>query len=485
MLTRKNYKITEWIRKGGLGCLAVMLIIMQPLSVKAAEGNLYHLHKDSCYGEGYAPCKDETKVTTHNEEFHCSTCGRVASARVVVESYSCQYMDFVREYRRIAYCYTCGSVVQNQTRSASPDHRITVKVVNCGMTDSTVVSKISLTCNATEWTRESVVLNVTVTETVTGQSLAPYTYTFTGGTADGSRCVVDKNGTYSVVVSGKNGQQATVSYEVKNIDKIVPRIDNFSVDKEYPEYEAANLTVTASDGESGLADMAYSFDGGSTYQSANKMKITANGNYTVMVRDKAGNSSSKTITVKCFATKPIEKPETKPETAPGTETVSKPSNGSLGTVSSEKTATEQKDSTTELNEQRKKSESITNLPTNPNTNQQEISDEEKEALKRKLEASGMRVELKDIPGMYSSVLRTNAEKNAVPTTLNIVSKEVSEAYSNHLQNGENLVKNISIKTENEESNGKVAQVSKAVVGAGVLLCIGMVGFLTVFLVKKH
>ena len=97
----------------------------------------------------------------------------------------------------------------------------------------------------------------------------------------------------------------------------------------------------------------------------------------------------------------------------------------------------------------------------------------------------MRVELKDIPGIYSSVLRINAEKNAVPTTLNIVSKEVSEAYSNHLQNGENLVKNISIKTENEQSNGKVAQVSKAVVGVGVLLCIGMVGFLTVFLVKKH
>ena len=40
MLTRKNYKITEWIRKRGLGCLAVILIIMQPLSVKAAEGTI-------------------------------------------------------------------------------------------------------------------------------------------------------------------------------------------------------------------------------------------------------------------------------------------------------------------------------------------------------------------------------------------------------------------------------------------------------------
>lgn len=484
MLTRKNYKITEWIRKRGLGCLAVLLIIMQPLSVKAAEGTICHLHTNGCYKEECLDCKDETKVTTHNEDFQCATCGRIASARVVVEWYSCKYMNFEREYKRVAYCYSCGNVVQNQTKSASPNHLRMGQVLACGKTADTVVSKIMMSANTTEWTNDKVVLSVGVTEPA-GQSLAPYTFLFSGGSTNGNSCEVIQNGTYSVVVSGKNGQQATVSYEVKNIDKIVPRIDNFSVDKEYPEYEAANLTVTASDGESGLADMAYSFDGGSTYQSANKMKITTNGNYTVMVRDKAGNSSSKTITVKCFATKPIEKPETKPETAPGTETVSKPSNGSLGTVSSENTATEQKDSTTELNEQRKKSESITNLPTNPDINQQEISDEEKEALKRKLEASGMRVELKDIPGIYSSVLRINAEKNAVPTTLNIVSKEVSEAYSNHLQNGENLVKNISIKTENEESNGKVAQVSKAVVGAGVLLCIGMVGFLTVFLVKKH
>ena len=50
---------------------------------------------------------------------------------------------------------------------------------------------------------------------------------------------------------------------------------------------------------------------------------------------------------------------------------------------------------------------------------------------------------------------------------------------------ENLVKNITLNEENIGQDGNFAQVSKGIVGIGVLLCIGMVGFLIVFLVKKQ
>lgn len=103
----------------------------------------------------------------------------------------------------------------------------------------------------------------------------------------------------------------------------------------------------------------------------------------------------------------------------------------------------------------------------------------------RFEDANIRKELKDIPGIYSSVLRTNAEKNAVPTTLNVVSRDVSEPYNNNLQNKEKLVKNSIINEENEELNGNVAQVARIVVGLGILLCIGMGEFLMFLLVKNQ
>ena len=478
MFIRKNIEIGKRIIESIIGCLAVVIVVMQPFSVRAAEGSLCHQHSDSCYENRSVICRDENKVTTHNEDFNCATCGRVASARVVVETYSCKYMDYDREFRRIAYCYSCAGIVQNKTRDESREHSRTERVVACGLTDATVVAGITMTSNVTEWTKDNVVLNVAVTEPVAGQSLAPYSYSFSGGTANGSSCVVDKNGTYSVTVSGKNGRQTTVSLQVNNIDKTIPVIENFYVDKQYPEYNEANLIVSSSDAESGLADLAYSFDGGASFQSAGSMRITSNGNYTVVVQDKAGNRSSKTITVSCFEKKPEIKPEipTTSEgssiTSPSTIVPTKPSNNVSG-----------KNNTG--NENQKETASQGTLKGHKETILPEEVNVKKEELKKRLEISGKRIELKDIPGMYSSVLRTNAEKNAVPTILNIVSESVPEVYSNNLQPGENLVKNISINEGNKDTNGNVAQVSKAVVGAGVLLCIGMIGFLTFFLVKKH
>ena len=79
----------------------------------------------------------------------------------------------------------------------------------------------------------------------------------------------------------------------------------------------------------------------------------------------------------------------------------------------------------------------------------------------------------EIPGIHSSFLKYNAEKNAVPATLNILSKGEEIYYDNYYQNDEKLVKD---NTPNEN----VAQVSKMVVWIAVLVCIGMLGFLILF-----
>lgn len=79
----------------------------------------------------------------------------------------------------------------------------------------------------------------------------------------------------------------------------------------------------------------------------------------------------------------------------------------------------------------------------------------------------------DIPGIHSSFLKYNAEKNAVPSTLNILSEREETYYDNYYQNEDKLVKNNTM-------NANIEQVSKMVVWIAVLVCIGMLGFLILF-----
>lgn len=49
------------------------------------------------------------------------------------------------------------------------------------------------------------------------------------------------------------------------------------------------IIATASDSDSGLAENAYSWDGGMTWTNVNTLQTSQIGNYTVYVQDKAGN----------------------------------------------------------------------------------------------------------------------------------------------------------------------------------------------------
>ncbi len=464
MLQLKKKNIVLW--------MVMAIVLLQPLKAEAAEATLCHQHVEGCFTTGPILCTDEVKVTTHAEEFNCTTCGRIAAAHVVVETYSCKHIYSERELRRIAYCYTCHSVVQNVEKGGQPNHYRTGQINVCGFGTDTVVAKVSLTNTNTVWTKDTVKLKVSVTEPTAGLSLAPYTYTFSGGTAAGDSCIVSENGVYSVTVTGSNGQVVTTSIQVSNIDKAVPEIHKFYVDKEYPEYEAATLIVEATDAESGLAEKAYSFNGGVSYGSANTFKIMSNGTYTVYVRDKVGNTITQTLTVDCFEKKSNVSTGTQTGTLGDTSVTPnvKPSDGTNATTS--KTQTDSKNT-------------VQNAVIEKNASGEPESDLKKELLKQKLENSDTKVKEEKIPGIYSSVMKSNAEKNAVPATLNVATMRNEVAYAANMQTEENLVKNISLSEEKEKADGNFAQVSKAVVGAGVLICIGMVGFLLIFLVKKQ
>lgn len=442
----------------------LMMLLFQPLKAEAAETMVFHEHAEGCHTTGPILCTDEVKVTTHAEEFNCATCGRIAAAHVVVETYSCKYISSERELRRIAYCYTCHSIVQNVEKGGQPKHYRNGQINVCGYGTDTVIAKVSLNSVNTEWTKETVILKAGVTEVTQGLSLAPYSYSFSGGIANGDSCEVSENGLYSVQVTGNNGQTTTVSLQVSNIDKKLPGIQKIYVDKEYPEYDSATLIVEAADDESGLAEQAYSFDGGASYGDINQIKITSNGTYTLYVRDKAGNIATGTYTVNCFAKRPV--------TVAGNTTNAAPPVSVENEKSVETSVKAEKDYSKEKAD--KKQETDT-----------EDNELEKQLLKKQLEQSGAQVKLQDIPGIYSSVMKNNAEKNAVPMTLSVTTIPNEEVYATKQEMEENFVENMPLNEQNKKTDGNFAQVSKAVVGAGVLICIGMVGFLLVFLVKKQ
>lgn len=464
----KKVRYSHMILKGLFGLMVSMMLLgLTGVKARAAESAVFHQHDSTCYTRQWVQCKDVVKVTHYNQDFYCNGCQKISSAIVMVETYICADGSGSREYKSTGYCCNCPTVVYTKEVSATEVHSKWANVCTCGMTDSTVVAKVDFTATTDAWTNQDVIISAKVTEPISGVSLAPYEYAFSGGVADGTKCIVSENGNYSVTVTASGGQQMTASLQVNNIDKASPQIIKCYADKEYPVYDSASLVIEAADELSGLADEAYSFDGGATFVAPNRFQISSNGDYSIVVKDKAGNCCKQTVKVSCFAKKAEPaKPAQNTQTVQSTNQVSKPHGITIG--NSLKNGNVDKEKTVKKGE---KSETETT--------------EAYTQLKEKLEQSDFHVPLDKIPGIYSSLMRSNAEKNAVPMTLNVVNEKTQEVYSAKMEEQENLVKNISINSENAQRGGTFAQVTKATVCGGVLLCIGMMTFLIVFLVKKQ
>ena len=110
---------------------------------------------------------------------------------------------------------------------------------------------------------------------------------------------IKDNGTYFIWVTDSAGNVAYTSKEVKKIDKVEPTIQ-YTIDDSKKETEkSVTIKVTATDNESGLHQMAYSWDKKS-WSSDNNLNVTKNGTYTIYVRDALENIAQKRIVVKSF-----------------------------------------------------------------------------------------------------------------------------------------------------------------------------------------
>lgn len=134
---------------------------------------------------------------------------------------------------------------------------------------------------------------------------------------------VSQNGKYVVTVKDKLGNENQESIVLINIDNDAPVIER--CEECADETGKVTIEITASDGPmgSGLADWAYSFDNGKTWQETPVFAVEKNGSYTVVVRDVLDNRVSEVVKITRVAERGEEIPEEKGEDSEEKENSSK------------------------------------------------------------------------------------------------------------------------------------------------------------------
>ncbi len=144
---------------------------------------------------------------------------------------------------------------------------------------------INITPSITDWTNKNVRL------TVTGTGISQYKFD-SGSYSATNYKDYSANTTASITVKDSNDKTKTVTYKITNIDKANPVISDVTRSETEWTNDNVTITVNASDVMSGLADTAYSFDGGITWQEDNTYTASENGTFNIIVKDKAGNETT-------------------------------------------------------------------------------------------------------------------------------------------------------------------------------------------------
>ena len=233
-----------------------------------------------------------------------------------IATWVCHSFNVSTGFNGTDYIYVCGQCgFRWSSHGKVDDPRCSGEVtetyyeVSCGKEGAAAVS-FSCEKSTQGWTKE---LDLTASYSVHEEGISISGFLW-NGSPGGAVCHVTENGTYTLGLAGSGNVDfsPTVSVTVDRIDNTPPDISSFRTTSDAwgPSVE---LIVNASDGESGLSGEAYSYDGGVTWSSSNTHTVTANGGYSVCVRDAVGNVSTEETTVeRVDCTPPIVSVSTNP-----------------------------------------------------------------------------------------------------------------------------------------------------------------------------
>ena len=202
------------------------------------------------------------------------------------------------EINDAGYLWRAFASMENSTSSYRPYAVISYT----NDTTKPVINSWSL--SPSTWTTGNVTLTLKVTEkdSCGNTSSYPFYTTYNNWSTEWKNSKSKEFSTsgavaYVAVRDSAGNKSNTITINIP-IDKDPPTV-NYSkniADTTWTN-DGVTVTVTASDALSGLHSSAYSYNGGSSWTSAKTYKYTANGSYTLKVRDAVGNTTTKTIAI--------------------------------------------------------------------------------------------------------------------------------------------------------------------------------------------
>ncbi len=172
-------------------------------------------------------------------------------------------------------------------------------------TDGPVITDIKK--GQTDPTNKPVTVTVNAEDKMAGLAENPYSIDGTGFQA-GNTFEIAKNGIYQIAVSDCLGNVSREEIEIANIDTEYPSLEINLTPKKWTEGDCT-ITAIASDEGLGLGEMPYSFDGGKTWGNENHISVSRSRRLEILVRDAAGNVTSKTVKAVLKEKKQEEKQE--------------------------------------------------------------------------------------------------------------------------------------------------------------------------------
>ena len=188
----------------------------------------------------------------------------------------------------------------SETRSES----YTYYEMGCGYGSGAVVGYVTYTRSTSDWCKD---FYIDVSYESHGMGVASNPYIQNGTAYDNGHFHITENGnyTFSLATDGNSSSGGAVySVNVSNIDVTAPMIVSYLLDPSCWVKEGVRLTMLdvrdpqpdGSDG-SGLDSSPYSYDNGTSWTSDTSHLYTQNGTYSVMARDKVGNTTTTTFTI--------------------------------------------------------------------------------------------------------------------------------------------------------------------------------------------
>ena len=169
------------------------------------------------------------------------------------------------------------------------------EVVEITNIDKEAPKEVSIEGNLAEWTKEDVTITITATDEQS--KLAEEAYSYDGGatwTAEHTH-IYSENGIKEIQVKDKAGNIQKVNVEITKIDKEAPKVTNYAENVE----EGENVIIEAEDNLSGLATLAYCFDG-ENWIAENSYSYQEIGEKTIKIRDILGNTTEIKIIIAAY-----------------------------------------------------------------------------------------------------------------------------------------------------------------------------------------